>query len=343
MSNMHTATEYGATLSYPRLSSNLRAYAQERTVLAQFVKEEPFFGGKKGQTYKFSNRSNLAQPYTTTPTPETVRSPDNKLSFAASTVTLKEYTTSVTITDLAQRLEDFDPKAEHQKALADWLRKTRDALVYNELISTNLMYTPTGTAGTSQTSTVDMDGTVSTEASRDVNANDLMDMQSILADDYKVPPYDGGGDPNTAKLGPGYIVLGTRTTIQNILRNATSGVVSIREDLRHAFSGSEGNSPFVRGYVGTWNGLHFVEDNFIVPKTIGSSTGGSTGPVYGQIIMFGADAVLGVTAMKAAVFSDPPQDGGRFLRLVMRGVWANKLVWNDAANGQFRAIRTAST
>ena len=139
MSNMHTATEFGATLSYPRWSSKLRARAQERTIFAQFVKEEEFMGGKKGQVYTFANRSNLSQPYTTTPTPETVRSPDNKLSFGSATVTLKEYTTSVTITDLAMRLEDFDVKSEHDKALADWLRKTRDSLAYNELISTNLI------------------------------------------------------------------------------------------------------------------------------------------------------------------------------------------------------------
>lgn len=335
MSNIHTAAEYGTTLSYARLSSNLRSYAQERTVLSQIVKEEPFFGGKKGMVYKFANRSNLSQPYTTVATPETVRSPDNKLTFGSATVTLKEYTTAVQLTDLSQRLEDFDPRAEHQKALADWLAKTRDALVYNELQSTNLVYTPTGTAGAAQTYDLKTGGTPISTASRDTNAQDLVEMQNILADDYKAPPYEGAADTNIAKLGPGYLAIGTRTSIQKILTNTTSGIVDIRQDLRYAFSGSEGNSPFVRGYVGTWNGIHFIEDNFMFPKKNGAT-------YYGNIVMCAADAVLGVTAMKAGVFSDPVMDGGRFIRLVMRGVWANKLVWNDATNNQFRVIRTGT-
>lgn len=335
MPNMHTAAEFAGTLNYQRLSSNLRAYAQGRTILSQFPKEESFFGGKKGSVYKFSNRSNLAQPYTTVPTPETVRSPDNKLSFASSTVTLKEYTTSVTMTDLSMRLEDFNPKSEHQKALADWLRKTRDALVYNELVSTNLVYTPTGTAGAAQTHAVSTNGTPGT-AARDINAQDLIDMQNVLADDYKVPPYEGDPDTNTARMGPGYIVVGTRTTIQSILSKVVAGIVDIRQDLRFAYDAAKTDSPLVRGYIGSWNGLHFIEDNFIVPKTIGTSSNTYSGALF----MFGADAILGVTAMKASVFGDPPMDGGRFHRLVMRGVWANKLVWNDAANSQFRVIRT---
>ena len=338
MANLRT---YDSNMSFDRLSSKLRAYAQERTILSQFTAEDAALGGKPGQTHKFSFRGNLAVPYTTVATPETTRTADNKFSTTQSSVTLAEYSTAVTYTDFAQRLEDFNERDENQKALGDWLRKTKDALVYAQLYSTKLLYTPTGTAGAAQTYTLATGGTVATEASHSVNSLDLLTMQSILADDYKCPSFEG--NDKTGKVAPVYVCVGTRTTLQTIFADSTSGIPSIRSEMGWAYAGKGADAPTVRGFIGTWNGIMFIEDNFIIPKTIGSTTGGSVGPVNGELLMFGADAVATVTAMKPAIFADPPEDGGRFLRLVMRGIWANLLLWNDATNKQCRVIRVAST
>lgn len=298
-----STTSLGQYVAIDKISSELRDYAKAKCTLTSIPRTIGVKGGKGGQNIKVTRAGRLTQEYTTTPLAETVRTPDATMPFDNVTLTLHEYGIAVQHTDLLEQFAEYDINNAIQRELAQWLAETRDALIYNQLAATCLMFTPTGSVGT-PTQTWNTNGSPAA-ATRDINANDLSAMKTTLRDTYKAPYFPDGT----------YHFHAPATTMDILLRDPR-----IQATVNAAYTGRGDSAPTVNGQLVRWNGITLIEDNFAISPVL------STGH-YGAGFMVADGAVAEATALSPRLYFDPPMDGARFHRVVMRGTWGVKLLW----------------
>lgn len=325
MANAITFGTAGSSLAVNQLSDQLRDYAKAQCSLTSLVRVVKAPGKKSGQSVLLPRAGRLSQQNTTSPLGETTRTPDATIPFDSVTCTMYEYGVAVTHADLLEQLTQFDVNNSIQKELTQWLAETRDALVFNQLNATRVSYTPLGTAGAGA-GTFDTDGTLTPVATRNIDANDVVAIKNKLKDVYKCPRFADGT----------YHFHAPATVMDLILRDARVQAV-----MNAAYQGRGDNAPTVSGQLVRWNGITFIEDNFAIPATLLSATN-----YIGGGFMVGDDAVGEATAKAPRLYLDPPMDGERFHRVVMRGTWGVKLIWGgtaaDVTANQVRVIKVAS-
>ena len=107
------------------MSAALRKAAIAETKMMQFVKPEPGYGKKSGDTITISRISNLAVP-TNGRLSENVKMPEDVLTITSIAITVSEWGRSVPYTGFAEDLSMFDIENIVQRALKDQMKLIMD-------------------------------------------------------------------------------------------------------------------------------------------------------------------------------------------------------------------------
>lgn len=301
-----------------QLSSKMREQSVVESVFADFVKVEPGFGRKKGESITLVRFDALSIPTSAVLT-ETERIPVDTFAMSTTSVTAYEYGRAVTFSHLSQLLSKFDPEDPIQKALRRQMTKTIDRLYATTMKTVYLKYIPTSlTAGT-----FDEDGTASTSATANITVAHLAAIRDAFSDTYIVEPYEGGD----------YIGLISTKGLRGIKNDPTfeSWKQYLREgDVLH-------NSE-----VGKIESIRCIE----VKDTTNLANNKGTSSVLGEALIFGDDFTVAIEAEtpELRMQTNFGQDFGRVNACAWYGVMGSGLVWSaTAVAGKVRGCHVTSS
>lgn len=288
-----------------QISSKLREQAVVESVFADFVKPEPGFGRKAGETVTIIRFDALSIP-TTSVVSETERIPVDTMAQSSTSITVYEMGRAVTFTHLSQLLSKFDPEDRVQKALKQQMTKALDRLYATAMKTVYLKYIPTSLTG----GTWDEDGTASTAATVNLTVAHLAAIRDAFSDTYVIPPYENGD----------YIGLISTKGLRGIKNDPTFETWSqyLREgDVLH-------NSE-----IGKIESIRCIE----VKDTTNLANNKGTGSVLGEGIVFGDDFAALVEAETPEVRAQLNfgQDFGRVHAAAWYGVIGSGLIWPSTA------------
>src|SRR4030042_1399004 len=109
------------------LSAKLREQSIVESKFMDFVRTEPGFGKKKGESQTITRADLLTQP-TSAALSEHDRIPVDDLALSTTAITVSEYGRAVTFSHMSQLLSKFDPQDPIQKALRKQMTKALDRL-----------------------------------------------------------------------------------------------------------------------------------------------------------------------------------------------------------------------
>lgn len=168
------------------LSSKLREQSIVESKFMDFVRTEPGFGKKRGESQTITRADLLTQP-TSAALSEHDRIPVDDFALSTTAITVSEYGRAVTFTHMSQLLSKFDPQDPIQKALRKQMTKALDRLAATVMKTNYLVYIPTSLTG----GAFDEDGTISTQALVNITIAHLGAIRDAFADTYVVDPYEG--------------------------------------------------------------------------------------------------------------------------------------------------------
>jgi hypothetical protein len=191
----------GGNLSIGFLSKKLRNVAQPIMRGDQFCRPEPGAGKNRGDTVFFVKVSNLAGDAgdTTDPLSENQTIPIDNVTLPRGTITLNEYGRAVGFVGKLEALSEFEIERVILQPLKNWAAKKFNTLAMSEFKATYVQYTPTGSVS-NPTGTFDTDGTISTAATRDIQAFDVYELVEFMEGTLFVPYWDGYPGPKRAEL-----------------------------------------------------------------------------------------------------------------------------------------------
>lgn len=287
------------------ISAKLREQAIVESVFADFVKTEPGFGRKAGETLTIIRFDALSIP-TSSRLTETERIPVDTMAQSSTSITVYEEGRAVTFSHLSQLLSKFDPEDRVQKALKEQMKKTLDRMFATTMKAVYLKYIPTSLTG----GTWDEDGTASTSATANITVAHLAAIRDAFADTYTIPPYEGGD----------YIGLISTKGLRGIKNDPTFETWKqyLREgDVLH-------NSE-----VGKIESIRCIE----VKDTTNLANNSGTSSVLGEGLIFGDDFASMVEAEtpEVRVQLNFGQDFGRVHAAAWYGVIGSGLIWPATA------------
>jgi len=151
-----------------------------------FVRTEPGFGKKRGESQTITRADLLTQP-TSAALSEHDRIPVDDFALSTTAITVGEYGRAVTFSHMSQLLSKFDPQDPIQKALRKQMTKALDRLAAVVMKTTYLIYQPTSLTGGTFTAGAAAD----TAALVNLNIAHLGAIRDAFADTYIVDPYEG--------------------------------------------------------------------------------------------------------------------------------------------------------
>ena len=163
----------GGSLSIGVLSKRLRHLAQPLMRADQFTRVEPAAGKNRGSVVYFNKISNVATAGGSISESATV--PITNITIAQGSVTLLEYANGISFTGKLEALSDVEVEQVILQPLRNDMAKTLNSAAMTQFKATYLQYTPTGTDA-NPTGTFDTDGTISTAATRDIQAFDVYEI-----------------------------------------------------------------------------------------------------------------------------------------------------------------------
>lgn len=295
------------------MSEELRHAAIAETKFMQFVRAEPGYGKKKGESLTISRVSNMTVP-TNARLTEGVRISEDTVTLSTVAITVAEWGRAVPYTNLAEELSKFDPESYIQKALKDQMKLVLDNAAAAAYKTAKVKYIPTGVAA----GTFDTDGTASTTATANMNVFHVEAIRDYMYKDLNIPPYEGDD----------YIAL--------VATKAKRGIISSPDfETWHKYTDPESK---YNSEIGRIENCRFIEINNA--SALSNSKG--SGSVLGECVFFGADNVVMAVALDPELRADPPQDFGRRKAVAWYGILEFGLVWDTANAGEARIVHVTS-
>jgi N4-gp56 family major capsid protein len=299
------------------LSAKLREQSIVESKFMDFVRTEPGFGKKRGESMTITRANILTQP-TSAALSERDRIPVDDFSLTTTAITVSEYGRAVTFTHMSQLLSKFDPQDPIQKALRKQMTKALDRLAATTMKTVYLKYIPTSLTGGS----FDEDGTASTSALVNITKAHLGAIRDAFADTYVVDPYEGDD----------YIGL-----------ISTKGLRGIKDDTNFETWKQylrEGDT-LHNSEVGKIESIRCIEikDTTCLPNNSGTSS------CLGEGIIFGDDfcAMIEAETPEVRVQLNYGQDHGRVHSAAWYGVVGLGLIWPETATaGKVKACHVDS-
>jgi N4-gp56 family major capsid protein len=303
----------GGYMANPELSNELRIAAQPMMRFMQFIRQQPDYGKGKGEQLDYEKITDVETAANVDGLSEYNPMPETKFAVRKASLTAREYGNSVPWTGKLEILARWDPSVPVLRTLRNDMAKTMDRITSRHFKASGVCYTPTGTTGTPTytwtAGNTDAVGKPTVAATRNALVSDVQNIRDRMADDYRIPPYDGEH----------YICLASTYFLRGIKNDPYFINAALYGDPDRLFFGE----------VGMIEGVRFIEVNHrasLAPFPIGS-------PVCGEAVFFGEDPVVQGVAMAPEIRAKIPTDFGRSKGLAwyFLGGWATP--WRYGKNG----------
>lgn len=298
------------------MSSALRKAAIAETKFMQFVKPEPGYGKKAGDTITISRISSLAVP-SQGRLQENMQIPEDVLTITTVAITVSEWGRSVPYTGFAEDLSMFDIENVVQRALKDQMKLILDNASAATYKSSNvqIVATPTGVSSI----TFATNGAPAAQATSNLQVYHVEQIRDYMFSTLYIPPYEGDD----------YVAL--------VSTKAKRGLITDPAwEIWHKYTDPESK---YNGEIGRLENIRFVEVNNQ------SALSGSLGlnGVLGEAIFMGADSVAMAVVLDPELRAAIPGDYGRQRGVAWYGILDFGVVWNTSNPGQARIVHVSST
>jgi len=296
------------------LSDRLRVAAIAETKFMQFVRPEPGYGKKMGESITITRVSNITVP-TNGRLAENERIPEDEIVLTTIAVTVTEWGRSVPFTSLTQDLGIFDIENIIQRKLRDQMSLVMDNAAADAFQTAKVKAIPDGISSI----VFDTDGTASTQATVNLNVFHIEQIRDFMFSTLFVPPLEGDD----------YIGL--------VSTKAKRGIISDPAwEQWHKYTDP---SAKFNSEIGRLENIRFIEINNT------NALSGSLGlnSVLGEALVFGEDSVVMAVAEDPELRAAIPQDFGRQKSVAWYGILEFGIVWDTATAGEARIVHVTSS
>lgn len=296
------------------LSDRLRVAAIAETKFMQFVRPEPGYGKKMGESITITRVSNIAEP-TNGRLAENERIPEDEIVLTTIAITVTEWGRSVPFTSLSQDLGIFDIENIIQRKLRDQMALVMDGAAADAFQTAQVKAIPDGISSI----VFDTDGVASTQATVNMNVFHVEQIRDFMFSTLFVPPLEGDD----------YIGL--------VSTKAKRGIISDPAwEQWHKYTDP---SAKFNSEIGRLENIRFVEINNT--NALSGSLGLSS--VLGEALVFGEDSVVMAVAEDPELRAAIPQDFGRQRSVAWYGILEFGIVWDTATAGEARIVHVTSS
>ncbi len=295
------------------LSSKLRFAAIAQTKFMQFVRPEPGYGKKKGESITITRVANIDVP-TDGRLVENNRIPEDEMTLSTAAITVSEWGRSVPYSSLAEDLGMFNIENMIQKKLRDQMALTLDNAAADVFTSGLVKAIPNGVSSL----VFDTDGTASTTATVNINMYHVEQIRDYMYSTLLMEPYEGDD----------YMCLCSTKFKRGLMSDPAW-------ETWHKYTDPQAK---YNGEIGRIENIRFIETN----NTSALSGSLGSGSVLGEAVVFGADAVAMAVAADPELRAAIPQDYGRQKGVAWYGILEFGLVWNSASAGECRIVHVTS-
>jgi N4-gp56 family major capsid protein len=298
------------------MSSALRKAAIQETKFMQFVKPEPGYGKKSGDTITITRISNLAIP-SSGRLQETQKIPEDQLTITTVAITVSEWGRSVPYTQFSDDLSMFNMENIVQRALKDQMKVVLDnaAAAAFKSASVQLVATPTGPASL----TLATNGVAGAQATANLGMYHVEQIRDIMFSTYFIPPWEGDD----------YVCLLSTKAKRSLITDPNW-------ETWHKYTDPESK---YNGELGRIENIRFVEIN----NTGALSPSLGLNGVLGEAVFFGADAVAMAVVIDPELRAAIPGDFGRQKAVAWYGILDFGVIWNTANPGEAKIVHLSST
>lgn len=297
------------------LSEQLRMAAIAETKFMQFVKPEPGYGRKQGESVTITRVSNLDEP-TNGRISELERIPEDNVSLSTKAITVSEWGRAVPYTSLSEDLSAFNVENIIQRKLMDQMKIVMDSAAAAAFTGSDakIVATPNGAASLS----IATNGSPGTTATHNLNTYHVEEIRDYMYGTLKVPAYEGDD----------YICLAAT--------KAKRGIVSDPNwETWHKYTDP---SAKYNGEIGRYENCRFIEVNNF--SALSNSLG--SGSVLGEAVFFGKDAVAMALVQDPELRAMIPGDYGRQKGVAWYGICEFGVIWDTANAGEARIVHVDS-
>jgi len=298
-----------------KLSSQIRMAAIQQAKFMAFVKPEPGYGRKMGESITITRVSNVTVP-TSDVLVETQRIPEDTISLSTQAITVAEHGRAIPYTSLALDLSNFDLENAIQMKLRDQLSLSMDISAATAFKAGKVKAIPTGVA----TTTFDVDGTPSSAAVSNLNMYHVEQIRDYMFGTLNIAPFAGDD----------YVAIISYKAKRGLMNDPKWVDWKKYTDPQAKYNGE----------VGRIENTRFVEQN----HTSALSATKGTGSVLGEGVFFGADPVVMAVVQDPELRAKESEDYGRSKGVAWYGIYGYDQVWKDSANaGEARVVHLTSS
>lgn len=296
------------------MSSQLRLAAIAECKFMQFVKPEPGYGKKKGESITITRVSNIVVP-TNGRLAENNRIPEDLLTLTTVAITVAEWGRSVPYTSLPEDLSKFDIENIIQKKLRDQMSLILDNASAAAFKTGMIKAEATGASSIN----FDTGGTATQQATSNLLMYHVEQIRDYMFSTLNVPAYEGDD----------YIGLVSTKAKRGLINDPAW-------ETWHKYTDPQSK---YKSEIGRMENIRFIEINHT------SALSGSIGlnSAVGEAVFFGEDAVAMAVAEDPELRAAIPQDFGRSKSVAWYGILEFGLVWTTANAGEARVVHFTST
>lgn len=298
-----------------KLSAKIRMAAIADSKFMQFVRPEPGYGKKMGESINITRVANVTVP-TNDALLENVRIPEDSFSLSTQQISVSERGRAIPYTSLALDLAHFDLQNAIQMKLKDQLKLSMDNAAAAAFSAGQVKAIPTGAAAL----TFDTDGTASTAATVNLNMYHVEQIRDYMYGTLNIEPY----------VGDDYVCILSYKAKRGIFNDP-----NWRDWQKYTDPSKKYN-----GEIGRIENIRFVETN----NTSAMSASLGTGSVLGEAVFFGMDPVVMAVAQDPELRAKESEDYGRSKGVAWYGIYGYGQVWGESANaGEARTVHLTSS
>lgn len=288
------------------------AVAQSKTM--QFVLPVDGFGRKRGENITLPRVSNLSEP-TNGRLSETIKIPEDTISFSTKSITVAEWGRAVAYTSFSNDLANIEIPTAIEQKLQDQMTLTIDKAAMAAFQNAKVKAIPTGEAAL----TFDTDGTPSSAGVANLNYYHVEQVRDYMYSTLFAPPFEGDE----------YFCLASTKALRGLKQDP-------KFEVWNRYTNPEAKAV---GEVGKIEGIRFIEVNN--PNVLSPSKG--TGSVQGEAVFFGADAVAMAMVTAPHLRHAIPADFGRSNAVAWYGIAEWDIIWDTANAGEARVVHFTSS